>query len=146
MAFQGVTKFYDPDQVAITFAGILIGGYADDEFITIEQMSPTFASVVGTDGAVSRSKSNDRRLKVVIKLMQTSSTNLALSAIHNLDRDSPNGAGVAPFQMVDMQGNTLISGSQAWITKMPEDSMARTAKSREWEIEVSNGLWVEGGN
>lgn len=139
-------KFYDPDMVVVYFAGNRIQGFADGEYITVEQMSPGFASVVGTDGEVARSKSNDRRLKVTIKLLQTSSSNQDLSTIHTTDLDSPNGAGVATFMMQDLQGGTLVHGDQAWVTQYPDNSMDRTAKSREWVLEVARGDRNEGGN
>jgi hypothetical protein len=139
-------KFYDPDQVVVYFAGKRIQGFADGEFITAEQMSPGFASVVGTDGEVARSKSSDRRVKVTIKLLQTSSSNGDLSTIHGTDLDAPNGAGVGTFMVQDLQGPTLVQGDQAWITQFPDNSMDRTAKSREWVIEIAHASRFEGGN
>jgi hypothetical protein len=144
MPFQA--KFYDPDEVVIYFNGVLIQGFADGSFIEVEQMSPAFASVVGTDGEVARSKSNDRRVKVTVKLLQTSSSNAALSAIHLNDLNAPNGAGVGTFLMQDLQGGTIAKGDQAWINLIPKGEMDRTAKSREWEFEIANGVRVEGGN
>src|SRR5262249_47248753 len=127
------TAFYDPDQIVIYAAGVRIQGYADGEFVTVEQMADAFASVVGTDGEVARSKSNDRRLKVTLKLLQTSQSNGILSAIHQVDLNSVNGAGVFTFQIQDLQGTTLVHGDQAWIVKWPDSSFDRTAKDREWQ-------------
>jgi hypothetical protein len=144
MAFEA--KFYDPDQVVIDFGGVRLLGYADGEYITVEQMADAFSSVVGSDGEVARSKSNDRRAKVTVKLIQTSLSNAYLSGLLLADLDAPNGAGVAPFLMQDLQGTTLVSGSQCWITKYPDNSMDRTAKAREWVFEIANATRVEGGN
>lgn len=139
-------KFYDPDKVQVYFGGLLLQGFADGEYITVEQMSDAFQDVVGTDGEVARSKSNDNRAKVVIKLLQTSLSNAQLSAIHTADLLAGNGAGVSTFQMQDLQGGTLVHGEQAWIVKFPDNSMDRTAKSREWEIHIASVVRVEGGN
>ncbi len=146
MAAPPTAKFYDPDEVLVYFGGALIQGFADGEYVTAEQMSPGFDSVVGTDGEVARSKSNDRRVKVTIKLLQTSASNAVLSAMHKADLNTPNGAGVATFSMQDLQGQTFINGAQAWISKFPDNSMDRTAKSREWEIVIAFADRFEGGN
>lgn len=138
-------KVYDPDEYTLYFNGVLIQGYADGEFVTVSQMSDAFSSVVGTDGEVARSKTNDRRVKVTFKLLQTSASNAALSAIHNTDLNAPNGAGVGTLSIVDNLGSTKVQGDQAWIVKMPEATLDRSAKSREWEIEVANCTRYEGG-
>lgn len=139
-------KFYDPDQVVVYFAGGLIQGFADGEFITVEMLSDGFGDVVGTDGEVARSKSNDRRANVVIKLLQTSASNLFLSGIHTADLNAPNGAGVGSLLIQDLQGNTLINAVSSWIVKYPAASFDRTAKSREWTIRCASLTVVEGGN
>lgn len=138
--------FYDPDQVLAYFNGILMQGFAEDEAIAVEQVSDAFEDVVGVDGEVARSKSNDKRVKVTVKLLQTSLTNAALSAIHQTDLNAPNGAGVGAFSLQDLNGKTIVEGPQAWIKSMPPSTFARTAKSREWVIMVAVGTRIEGGN
>lgn len=139
-------KVYDPDQVLIYFGGAIIQGFADGEFITVEQMTEGFQEVIGTDGEVARSKTNDHRVKIVLKLMQTSSSNAFLSALHNVDLYTPNGAGVTTFSMQYLQGGTICQGNQAWIVKYPDASSDRTAKSREWEIHIANAIRAETGS
>jgi hypothetical protein len=140
-------KFADPNAVLIYFAGNRLQGYADGEFLTYERMSPGFNDVVGTDGEVARSKTNDFRVKIVVKLLQTSASNLVLSTIHNNDLNSPNGAGVATMLIQDLQGFTYLQGPQAWIVQFPNGSWDRSAKSREWEFRMAQPLiYVEGGD
>jgi hypothetical protein len=139
-------KFFDPDQTLIYFAGIRIQGWANGEYISWERLTPAFQEEVGTDGEVCRSKSNDKRVKVTIKLLQSSLTNKALSIIHNKDIDGTNGAGVGTFLAQDLQGNTIINGAQTWIVKFPEGSWDRTAKAREWELRIAEAAQIEGGN
>jgi hypothetical protein len=140
-----VTKFYDPDQVLVYFAGQLIQGFADGEYITVEMLSDAFSDVVGTDGEVARSKGNDRRATVTIKLLQTSASNLFLSSVHINDLNTPAGAGVGTFLMQDLQGGTFVQ-SEGWIVKFPDNSMDRTATAREWQIRLARADRVEGGN
>lgn len=142
----GSMKEYDADQVLVYFNGVRLQGFADGEFFTVTQLSDGFTDVVGTDGEVTRSKTNDRRVTVMAKLMQSSSANAALSVIHNSDLNAPNGAGVGTFLMQDMNGGTIVSGPQAWIVKYPDGSMDRGAKGRDWEIRIANAERVEAGN
>lgn len=142
----GPVKILDPDKQLIYFAGGRLQGFADGEFVTIEPMSPGFSEVVGTDGEVARSKSNDRRWKVEIKLLQTSSSNAFLSAVHNNDLITPNGAGVASFSWQDLSGFSYFTSTQAWIAKWPSASGDRTAKERVWEIHCADGIRNDGGN
>lgn len=139
-------KFYDPDKVVIYFAGITVQGYADGSFVEVARLSPAFKDEIGTDGEVARSKTNDRRLKVTVKLIQTSSTNSAFSSLLTVDENAPNGAGVGSFQIQDLQGATLVSGAQAWLVGYPDQDFDRTAKSREWEIRVARATVFVGGN
>lgn len=138
--------FYNPDEVLIYFLGQQIQGYDEDEFITIAQMSPGFDDVVGVDGEVARSKTNDRRAKINIKLLQTSLSNATLSRAHTNDLNSPNGAGVGTFLMQDLSGFSIARGAQAWITSYPDSAYARKAKGREWEIRIAYAERTEGGN
>lgn len=138
---------FDPDQVVVYFAGQRLTGFADGEFITVSQKSDGFSEVIGTDGTdVSRSKSNDRRATVVVKLMQTSPSNDFMSTIHQTDLDAPNGAGVGTFMMQDLGGTTLVHDDSAWIVKFPDESKDRTSKANEWTLTLPKPTRVVGGN
>jgi hypothetical protein len=140
------TKFYDADQITVVIAAIPISGYADGEFLTIEQESDAFSDVVGTDGEVTRSKTKDNRATVTLKLMQTSDSNDALSALYNADRAASNGAGVGAFLVRDRNGRSLFTGDACWIQKAPDVSFDRAPTSREWVIRVADLLRFDGGN
>src|SRR5581483_3335630 len=139
MAGNYILHTYDGDQLMVYFNGNLIQGWDENDVCTIEQMSEGFTSVVGVDGEVTRSKTNDRRVKVTLKIMQSSAANATLSAIHKTDLNAPNGAGVGAFKFVDLNGTSQANGDKAWITKYPDAAYSRTAKVREWVIEIANG-------
>ncbi len=140
-------KIYDANQVTVTFAALLIdSGYADGDFVKIEQDSDDFTDVVGTDGEVTRSKTNDRRITVTLSLMQTSSGNSALTAINQLDRSKPNGAGIAPLMIRDKSGTALYVASKAWISKPPDVSFGKEAGPREWKLRAVLDERVDGGS
>jgi Protein of unknown function (DUF3277) len=144
---MGTTRVYDPDQVSVVAMGIPItGGYADGEFLTIEMVSDAFGEVVGTDGEVTRSKSNDNRATIKIKLMQSSPNNTALSAVYNLDLLTPGGAGIGPFLVRDRQGTAIYTAAHCWIKKAPDVSMDRTATHREWTLMCSDMVRLDGNN
>ena len=98
-------KIYDPDEVTIVMGPVLItSGLADGEFVRVEQESDAFSDVVGTDGEVARSKTNDRRATITFMLLQTSDFNDQLSALTALDQSTSGGAGVVPLFIGDRQG------------------------------------------
>jgi hypothetical protein len=136
---------YNPDLVTITVAGVLIQGYADGEFVTIAQAADQFVDEVGTDGEVARSPTNDRRMDITIKLIQTSQSNAVLSSLLNADLNNPNGQTFS-CQVEDVAGGTIAFGAESWIKKWPDSSFDRTAKSREWVIRIANGTRDEAGN
>lgn len=140
------TKHYDADQVTVAIAGIPISGYADGEFLTLTMESDAFTDVVGTDGDVTRSKTNDRRATCTVKLMQSSDSNDLLSALYNTDQKAPNGAGVGAFLIKDRQGRSLFAATACWIMKAPDISLDRTATAREWTIRVAELERFDGGN
>ena len=52
-------RTYDPKAVAVLIGGVPIGGFADGTFISVERDNDTFQKVSGSDGIVSRAKSNE---------------------------------------------------------------------------------------
>jgi hypothetical protein len=140
-------KIYDANEVTIIIAGIPIdSGFADGEFLRIEQDSDDFTDVVGTDGEVTRSKTNDRRATVTLILMQSATGNAVLSALNLLDKKVGSGAGVGPFLVRDKQGTSLYSASKCWIAKPPTASFGREAGPREWKVRVADIERLDGGN
>lgn len=140
-------KVYDANEVTVNFAGLDIdSGFADGEFCRVEQESDDFVDKAGTDGEVTRSKTNDRRTTVTILLMQSSDGNAKLSTLNNIDRLAGNGAGVAPILIRDRQGTSLFAAAEAWISKPPNISYDREPTSREWTLRVANPERFDGGN
>lgn len=140
-------KVYTSNQVVASLGGIPLNtGRGDGVFIKITPMNDMFTTKVGADGEVARSRSNDRRHKVEITLMQTSDANILLSALHQLDINAPNGSGVAALFIKDMSGTSLHIAPEAWITKSPEVSYGPEVEMRTWELEAANMVDIVGGN
>jgi len=141
-------KVYNADEVIVTVGTVIIdSGLADGEFLTIEQDTEDTEDVVGTDGEVAVSRTNDRRATATIKLLQTSSANDGLSALSALVKESPSMAGAfVPFHVQDLNGRSLFTASQCWVRKAPDRTFDRTAQSTEWEIRIAHLKRVDGGN
>ena len=146
-------RIYDSNNVQVMICGIPIdvdsggsGGYADDEFLTIEKESDDFTDVAGTDGEVSRSKTNDARATVTLKLMQTSLSNKKLAALRLMDINADNGAGVGALQVKDANGLSLYTAFECWIQAPPAVSFGRAAGTREWKVRVGKLIDFTGGN
>jgi hypothetical protein len=138
---------YDPNEITLVVCGIPIsGGFAEDTFIEVQQDSDDFEDVVGVDGDVTRSKTNDHRATITVTLMQSSNDNLLLSAIANIDRRAGNGAGVGPALIKDNQGTTIFAGEKSWVAKQPDAAFGKKAGPRAWKIRVADLVRVDGGN
>jgi hypothetical protein len=141
------TKIYDADQVAMVFMGVPISsGLNDGVFLEIEQMAEDFTVKVGTDGEVTRSKTNNAVIKIKLHLMQSSGGNVFLSAINLLDKLGSNGAGVGPMLVSDLQGTTAIAAASCWISKPPDMTFDREATERVWELTAVTSARLDGGN
>jgi len=133
------TRIYDADRVVLSFAGRLINsGYADGEFCAIDDDSDAFTIKVGTDGEVTRSKTNNASAKITISLMQSSKSNDFLSEMLRRDKSTPGGAGIGIFEIRDLQGNSLEHADAAWIVKNPPRKWARDSDSRVWALQTGS--------
>ena len=140
-------KVYDANEVTVSVAGLPIeSGFDDGEFCRIEQETDDFTDKVGTDGEVTRSKTNDRRATISIILMQSSTGNSLLSVLSNIDRLAGNGAGVGPLLVRDRQGLALYAAAECWISKPPDVSFDREPTAREWTLRCASLERFDGGN
>lgn len=141
-------RVYNPDEVTIIVGPVLIrSGFADGEFLRVEGEADTVGDVVGTDGEVAISRSNDKRATVMILLMQTALANQGLSVLSNLAANSPNMAGaIVPFEANDNNGTAIYAAENAWVRKPPDAGYDRTAQTREWPIRCASLVRNDGAN
>lgn len=146
----GEYKEYHPSQVVMSIAGIPIVGTADGDMVTVEYEGDAFEDEAGTDGETVRSVNMDRRATVTFRLMQTSSSNPALDALHAADYNAAvngaGGAGVGTFLLQDLGGATLLRSEKAWIAAPPSVAFGPTAGPREWKIRCAKLSGTHGGN
>lgn len=139
-------KTFDANRCTLSIAGRVINsGFADGDFVKVTMASDAWSDKAGTDGEVTRSKTNDPRADVSVFLMQTSDGNDLLSQIYAADRAAPNGAGVGPFLLRDQDGRTAVRG-QCFITKLPEVARGREAGTCEWKLRLIVSDYTVGGS
>ena len=137
-------KTYNCKDVSVIVGARVLTGFAEDSKVVLARTSDAFTSVVGTDGEVTRAKSNDKRGTITISLMQSSDDNDFLSALANADELS--GAGVTNVLVKDNSGRALHSAPEAWVQKQPDCEYNREAGSREWILECAQLNNTIGGN
>lgn len=134
---------YDSSKLSIVINGIPIDGFADGTVVTVERDEDSFTKMVGTDGEVTRSKTNNKSGSVTLTLTQSSKSNRDLTGIFVLDEKTGNGVG--PFLMKYKNGLSLYSAENCWIRKPPSAEWGREATNREWIIDVDALNIFEGG-
>jgi hypothetical protein len=143
-----MAKRYDAKQVTMVFMGLLIdSGFAEGEFLTIEQSAPDYEVVVGTDGEVGRSRTNNRHATIKVKLMHTSSGNTLFTTLSNAGLLARNGADIGPMLIRDrVSGLATWTASACWIAKPPDVSLDSKITTREWTLECADLTRVDAGS
>lgn len=132
------TAVYNPTRFILTFAGIDLKASGEDAFFKITQTTPAFESFPGLNGDVTRAQSNDGRVKVELTLLSTDTVQiLALRAIHEADKLSKNGSGVAPLVIANLDTAELWTMPEAWITRQPDLEVKGKPGNRVIEFEAS---------
>lgn len=125
---------YDPKRVKFIFGGVLIQGFADGSFISIEHNADLFSLAVGADGEGVRSKSNNRSARITLRLNRGSSSNVALQAALTLDRNTL--AGSLPLAITDLSNGTVHAAEGAWVVRDPNHDYQAEAQAIEWVLET----------
>lgn len=140
-------KTYDSDKVTVSINGIPITEpVSEGNFVEVAYDTPQFTDVVSLDGTVTRSKTNDKRATVTIRVMQSSNMNDLLSALLEVDQLAPGGAGVGTLLITDTAGTTLLSASEAWISEYPQINFGREGQERAWVVRCAKLGSFIGGN
>jgi hypothetical protein len=142
----GKTHVYDPASLVVVFFGIPMQGFAEDSVVEVAYNEDAFTLQMGVDGDGTRSKTNNRSAQITVSLMQSSLVNDLLNQVHQLDLNSPNGLGIGPLLIKDLNGRSLHAADKAWIMKSPDAAYAKEAGAREWVIETASLVSSYGGN
>lgn len=118
-----MAKTYDLKLVICTVGGVAINGYGDGDAITFEWAADIVEETVGADGDVVFSRTNDRRLRVTLNLMQKSRAHLLLFGLLELQHGDTVGIHPpvilpVPFFLVDPStGETIASGDTVFVSR-----------------------------
>lgn len=137
---------YNLDAVKCAFLGVPLSGYGQGGAIKITKKDPDFDVQPGVGGDAVFWKKGNLIFDIEITLLQTSIANALLSAIRATDIASINGAGIGPFIVADLNGNSLFAAGQCRIMAPPETEFSNEPKDRVWKLACIDGQQFAGGN
>ena len=132
------TIVHDFTQYTVEFAGITVTGFAPDTGIQVERNAPVFTMKKGVDGTTTREATNDDSAKITFTLAGKSPTNPKFSALVELDKSKPGGAGIGELFIRDRSGTTVHRAEEAWISTPPNEEIGSSLGNHVWVIETGN--------
>lgn len=138
---------YDPERVIVTWSPVgFIQGFMDGTFIKVEFDEDGVMKTVGGQGAVTATINANRAGKFTFTLVQGSPINDLLSAVAAQNR-APGAALITGAILVkDLNGTTLCSAAEAWVTKVAASEFGKEVTAREWQIDCAKLLMNTGGS
>jgi hypothetical protein len=139
---------YSSKAVSLVCCAIPIEDGRADEFVTVEADAEAFAPEVSADGVVMRYATGNTLYTVTVKLKGYSAENSKLAALHALDTNTENGAGIGAFLLKDNNGSTLMAADKCWIQKSPGVMLGKTRGDVDWVFKVvaTPAQMLVGGN
>lgn len=131
----GLAKQYDPKSVYFSYAGNLLGGYADGDFFSAKRNADNQMLMVGADGETCFIMSADKSGEVTLTLLRSSASNDILSALYKAQELEP---VAKPLWAKDGRGTSIVAGNQALIKKLPDLTFAKEMSTVEWVFVVAD--------
>lgn len=138
-----MTKQYTPKLVVFSYAGQLLSGYADGDFLSATFNSDAVSLVVGADGESCFIDNADQSGEVTLTLLRSSASNDVLSALYQEQRIT---AVPKPLWGKDASGRSILSGNKALIKKAPDLTFAKEMSNVDWVFLVADLKMFIGGN
>ena len=124
-------KNYSFKNVDAIFGIEEVKGWGDgDDVLTIDPETEQFQDAAGAKGDVVRTQTNDNRCTITIKLLQSSTFNKKLMAIHTADRDTH--LGVYPMFVQDKETGEKYVINNSWIVRYPTIIRGQGKNLMEW--------------
>lgn len=121
---------YNCKDILIGFGPFSLTGYADDAFLTIEDMAEEAAPTSGCDSAVVASLDPNPCSKVTITNLYGVKANKILNNLAQRLRDGE--LQTFPLLIKKRNGEVLLSAEEAWVAKTPNSDFGRKAGNRQW--------------
>src|SRR5262245_13906631 len=125
------TYLHDIRAVSCVFGSLTIFEGLGEKAFSVERPEG-FTQKKGADGSVTWSATNDKTAQWKIVLQAGSRHNAELEAMYQLDQATPNGAGVRPLMIQDLNGTALYQYAKARIFKPAGAGYGNEADEREW--------------
>lgn len=123
---------YNCKDILIGLGPYRLTGYADDAFLSIEDMAEEAAPTAGCDGAVVVSLDPNPCSKVTITNLYGVQANRILNNLAQRLRDGD--LQMFPLLIKKKSGEVIFSAEEAWVAKTPNSDFGRKAGSRQWVL------------
>jgi len=136
------TMQFNPKKVALVYGGIPA---LHVEGIKVTPSAPMTTSTVLIDGSEVVNVSNDNSAEIEVTLAQASATN----NIYSADVTAAKVLGTIvfkPFLLKDLNGTTLMSADQSYLTGYSDVEFGKDSSTRVWKIRCSSLKTVIGGH
>lgn len=127
---------YDPKRVSMIYAGAIIDGFADGEFISAERNEDSANFEPGAQGGGTRTLSSNKSGRVTVRLQQSSPSNSVFN--QQLKAMESGRGGLAPLLIKDNDSGDIIASATMWVTKPPVTGFSNEQSNREWVLETQN--------
>jgi len=137
MSAGDLQRTYDPQTVVITVGSVIVSGFGDGDFITVNYDEDRYNVKAGADGEVARAKNANRMGTFEITLSATSAANAELSSIFNLEMLG--GADVVvPVSVVDLSGSAQAFASKCWLKNPADFVRGKEVGDAVWAIQAAD--------
>ena len=135
-------RVYSPKNVAVSFNGIAITGFAPDSFIRARRNQESVLETVGAQGELALTKVADKTGEVELELLQTSESNLGLSGLLFTSEFVSDLIPVGEIMITDPSGSCLCVAHNAYIKAPPEIDLGASQSSRVWKFGCEQLVYV----
>ncbi len=135
---------HDPAKIIIVLGGFQLQGLSSGEFVKVSRSVESVKKDVGADGRVVRVFSRDKSGEVVVTVQAESEANDYLSNLALEDEAA--GTGVRSLMIKNLNGTSIYTAAEAWVTKHADGTYGDEASKREWTIHCADLEMFNGGN
>jgi hypothetical protein len=121
-----------------------MSGFSDGTFLEVDRNEPTWNTVVGADGLVTRGKTNNFTGTVTLTLKQSSPSNDILSGLMAIDEAT--NRGVFPILIKDLSGDSIYFGGRCWVTQYANSTFGKDISDRQWTLMMDEADIFVGSN
>ncbi len=138
------TRTYVPEDITVSWKGILFQGFMDGTFVTATRDEKVWKKHTGAQGFTTRTHNANKGGKIICRIVQSSPTNDLLST--RLVNDEKFKNEVGSFLLKDLRGTTLVSAPLAWLEGWADVEFGGDVAGREWVFDTGGLKKFIGGS